>query len=73
MLPNAWHWKKVRSEPLKNRRGQSTVEYVLVISVLVIAMALAAEVLIPTFSDGLNVMQQSLQKQVADGVSNNPG
>lgn len=52
----------------RHRRGQSTVEYVLVISVLVIAAWGAAQVFVPSFQGGLNAMQSDLTDVTRDGV-----
>ena len=52
-----------------NRRGQSTVEYMLMISVIVIVMVwVTGDVFWPNYADGLDAMQGSLKDMVGDGV-----
>lgn len=54
---------------LGNRRGQSTVEYVLMISVIVIVTVwIAGDFFWPKYADGLDAMQGSLSDMVGDGV-----
>ena len=39
---------------VRGRRGQSTVEYMMLVSVIVIAIVAAAYVLVPTFQKGVS-------------------
>ncbi len=51
------------------RRGQSTVEYVLVTSVIIIAVVwIAGDAFGTRFADGLQSMQDSLEDMTSDGV-----
>ncbi|HJN76449.1 MAG TPA: hypothetical protein QGF58_21150 [Myxococcota bacterium] len=51
------------------RRGQSTTEYVLFISVIVIITVwVAGDAFWPAYADGLEAMQTSLGDMVGDGV-----
>ncbi len=50
------------------RAGQSTVEYMLVVSVIVIGIYFATEVLRIPLGDGLGAMQEDLRTIVGDGV-----
>jgi hypothetical protein len=53
----------------RQRRGQSTVEYILFISVIVIAIAwIAGDGFWPAYSQGLQSMQDSLEDMTSDGV-----
>ena len=50
------------------RAGQSTVEYMLVVSVLVMGIYFATELFGEPFGDGIGVMQDDIQRKVGDGV-----
>jgi len=50
------------------RAGQSTVEYMLVVSVLVIGIYFATEQLREPLGDGIGVMQDDLEQMVGAGV-----
>lgn len=51
------------------RQGQSTVEYVLFISVItIITVWIAGDAFWPPFADGLEAMQGSMGDMVSDGV-----
>lgn len=53
----------------RQRQGQSTVEYILFISVIVIAVVwLVGDGFWPAYSDGLQGMQDSLESMTEDGV-----
>ncbi|MCB9761895.1 MAG: hypothetical protein H6739_18850 [Alphaproteobacteria bacterium] len=52
----------------QSRAGQSTVEYVLVLSVLVVAMWAAAQLFVPDYAAGLGAMQADLSRTTRDGV-----
>ncbi len=56
-----------------HRRGQSTVEYMLFLSVFIVAMAMAATMLVPDFGEGLNAMQDNVDVVVGDGVVDGAG
>jgi uncharacterized protein (UPF0333 family) len=58
---------------LSSRSGQSTVEYMLVISVIVIAMYAAAQYLAPGLEGGLQAMQEDTRAYVEDGVIGGEG
>lgn len=49
------------------RRGQSTVEYLLVISVLVIAIWSTAQVFVPGWRNGLRSATGDIQNMARDG------
>ena len=51
-----------------SRSGQSTVEYMLVISVIVIAMYAAAQLIVPDLEAGMQAMQDDTKAYVEDGV-----
>lgn len=51
-----------------SRRGQSTVELMLLISVVTIALVAASYALIPDFKSGLQGQQQLISTMVSDGV-----
>ena len=53
---------------LRHRRGQSTVEYVLVISVIAIGMYAAAQYFVDGFRSGFQVMQQNTSEITQNGV-----
>ncbi|MEE2750061.1 MAG: hypothetical protein VX519_01415 [Myxococcota bacterium] len=50
------------------RAGQSTVEYMLVVSVLVIGIYYATETLRIPLGEGIGAMQEDIQTMVDDGV-----
>lgn len=47
--------------------GQSTVEYLLLISVIVIAVVAAAYVFVPTFQSGVTSLAQDVQSMLDSG------
>lgn len=47
--------------------GQSTVEYMLLISVIVIAMVAAAYVFVPTFKEGVEDLAQDVKRILGSG------
>lgn len=53
---------------LRNQRGQTATEYVLIISVVVMGVLAAASALIPSMGEGVNSLSQSLAARFA----NNP-
>ncbi len=53
---------------MRRRRGQSTVEMVLMISVIAIAMVGISYAFIPGYKDGLLGQQQVISKVVNEGV-----
>ena len=53
----------------RSRQAQSTVEYVLFLSVITIATVwIAGDTFWPAFADGLDAMQGSMNDMVGDGV-----
>jgi len=51
----------------QEEEGQSTVEYMLLISVVVIAIVAAAYVFVPKFSDGAEALGDDVKKIMEDG------
>lgn len=54
-------------ELLKDEEGQSTVEYMLLISVIVIAIVAASYVFIEPFRDGVSDLGKDVKKILSDG------
>jgi hypothetical protein len=52
---------------LKDEEGQSTVEYMLLISVIVIAIVAAAYVFIEPFKEGVLDLAKDIKKILSDG------
>ena len=52
---------------LREEEGQSTVEYMLLISVIVIAIVAAAYVFIEPFRDGVLDLAKDIKKILSDG------
>ena len=52
---------------LKDEEGQSTVEYMLLISVIVIAMVAAAYAFVPVFKQGVEDLAGDVKKILSDG------
>ncbi len=52
---------------LKDEEGQSTVEYMLLISVIVIAIVAAAYVFIDPFKQGVQDLANDVKKILSDG------
>ncbi len=50
-----------------SRRGQSTVEYMLLISVIVIAIVAAAYIFVPTFQQGVNNLALDVKDILSTG------
>ena len=55
------------SDLVREEDGQSTVEYMLLISVIVIAMVAAAYVFVPTFQQGVKDLAGDVRKILATG------
>jgi len=55
------------NELLKEEEGQSTVEYMLLISVIVIAIVAAAYVFIQPFKDGVLNLANDVKRILSDG------
>jgi len=51
----------------KSRSGQSTVEYMMLISVIVIAIVAAAYVFIPTFQSGVQALADDVSSTLSTG------
>lgn len=64
---------RLRSRPWSLRRGQSTVEYLLVIAVLSIAGAAAAYAFIDPFSEGYRAMTEDAGMVLKSGTRNGSG
>jgi len=58
---------KMIRELLKDEEGQSTVEYMLLISVIVIAIVAAAYVFIEPFKQGVQDLGNDVKKILSDG------
>jgi len=54
-------------EILRDEEGQSTVEYMLLISVIVIAIVAAAYVFIDPFKAGVQNLAEDIKKILSDG------
>ena len=54
-------------ELLNDEGGQSTVEYMLLISVIVIAIVAAAYVFVPVFKQGVEDLAGDVKKILSDG------
>lgn len=55
------------------RRGQSTVEYVLIIAVLVIGLLVAAYAFVPGFSQGVDGLGDDVEGLFGAGTQNGSG
>ena len=55
------------------RRGQSTVEYVLLVSVLVIGLLVAAYAFVPAFSQGAGALEGDITGLFGSGTQNGAG
>ena len=55
------------TELLRDEEGQSTVEYMLLISVIVIAMVAAAYAFVPVFQQGVEDLAQDGRKILSTG------
>ena len=62
------HRTRMKSLRLRFARGQSTVEYALVISVIAIAMYATAQYFVEDFRNGFNSMQQNTSEITSAGV-----
>jgi len=58
---------KILSSLLRDEEGQSTVEYMLLISVIVIAIVAAAYVFIEPFKQGVLDLANDVKKILSDG------
>jgi len=52
---------------LPPRGGQSTVEYMMLIAVIVIAIVAAAYVFVPTFQEGVDALAQDIKDILSTG------
>ncbi len=59
--------KKQRPRTRGKRSGQTAVEYMLVISVLAVALWAAAQLVVPQWKDGLQDMTGDVQNMAAQG------
>ncbi len=55
------------SQLIRDEEGQSTVEYMLLISVIVIALVAAAYVFVPVFQKGVEDLAQDVRKILSTG------
>lgn len=55
-------------QPLRNERGQTATEYILMISVVVLGLLAASSLLLPSVKDGVDSMSQTLKTR----FQNNP-
>ena len=55
------------SQLIRDEEGQSTVEYMLLISVIVIAMVAAAYAFVPTFKEGVEDLAQDVKRILSTG------
>jgi Flp pilus assembly pilin Flp len=60
-------WIKAVHQFLREEEGQSTVEYMLLISVIVIAIVAAAYVFIEPFKQGVQDLANDVKKILSDG------
>lgn len=58
---------EILSNLLRDEEGQSTVEYMLLISVIVIAIVAAAYVFIEPFKQGVQNLAEDVKKILSDG------
>ncbi len=58
---------EILSSLLRDEEGQSTVEYMLLISVIVIAIVAAAYVFIEPFKQGVQNLAEDVKKILSDG------
>jgi hypothetical protein len=58
---------EILSSLLRDEEGQSTVEYMLLISVIVIAIVAAAYVFIEPFKEGVLDLAKDIKKILSDG------
>ncbi len=55
------------TELIREEEGQSTVEYMLLISVIVIALVAAAWVFVPTFEEGVKDLAGDVKRILSTG------
>jgi Flp pilus assembly pilin Flp len=58
---------------LRDEEGQSTVEYMLLISVIVIAMVAAGYVFVPTFQEGVQDLARDVKRILSTGMIGSRG
>ncbi|MBN1336886.1 MAG: class III signal peptide-containing protein [Deltaproteobacteria bacterium] len=58
---------RVLTRLAREDRGQSTVEYMLLISVIVIAIVAAAYIFIPSFQDGVRSLADDVKEMLDSG------
>ena len=58
---------------LADESGQSTVEYMLLISVIVIAIVAAAYIFIPTFQEGVQLLAEDVKSILDTGKIGSTG
>ena len=74
MIPTRQRPASLRSlRSLRSRRGQSVVEYMLVISVLVISLVVAAYAFIGPFATGFGAMREDVGFVLSSGTRNGSG
>ncbi len=52
---------------LKDQRGQTTTEYMLIIGVIVAAILAAAYVFVPKFKEGVTQLGENIKKTLSEG------
>lgn len=57
----------------RHRRGQSTTEYFLIISVVVVGMIVAAYFFLPNFRRGMQGMSRDVRQVLASGSASGSG
>ena len=55
------------SRLLKDQRGQTTTEYMLIIGVIVAAILAAAYIFVPQFKDGVKQLGENIKKTLSEG------
>lgn len=65
--------RSLAAAALVARRGQSTVEYVMLIAVLVIGLLVAAYAFVPGFSDGVDGLGGDVEGLFGAGTQNGGG
>lgn len=59
--------RSIGTDLINDEDGQSTVEYMLLISVIVIALVAAAWVFVPQFQDGVKDLGMDVKKMLSTG------
>ncbi len=70
---NSTHTRPAPPHSVRGRRGQSTVEYMLVIAVLVVAMVVAAYTFVGPFAQGYSGMTDDVGIVLTSGTRDGSG